>query len=124
MNKITKEECEKFLKDPTTNPKTGKRMMKNKGPYLRYKQLCEQKEESKMDSKPISNKLTTKDCDEFKANPTKHPITKKRLIPGKKPYNNVVQECETLQTIHGILDSMNPTMLNVLRNQLIYCFTH
>jgi hypothetical protein len=34
--------CEKFLQDPTTNPVTGTRLIKDKGPYNRYVELCQQ----------------------------------------------------------------------------------
>jgi hypothetical protein len=34
--------CKNFLLDPTTNPRTGARLIKNKGPYNNYFKLCQQ----------------------------------------------------------------------------------
>lgn len=37
---ITIEECRQWLANPTVNPKTGKRMQINRGPFMEYVEAC------------------------------------------------------------------------------------
>jgi hypothetical protein len=120
--------CEKFLQDPTTNPRTGTRLIKDKGPYNNYVKLCHQFGlADDINSSTKSTKAPEKSQTKISIT-TKTPIKASTLIPIKSltrttetpikastmiPIKNLTQ---TTMTSANQIHNLTPTSLNMNKN--------
>ena len=104
-NKYTKEECDKWKLNKLKNPITNRTIQEGKPAYNDLKKHCidkpkspiaiEKKDKSKS---PIviakkDNKYTKEECDKWKLNKLKNPITNRTIQEGKPAYNDLKKHC-------------------------------
>jgi hypothetical protein len=99
MEKLTKEDCEKWKNNPLKNPLTSRAIQEGKGVYNQLKALCDKllisspKKEKQIDEKKQEEKET--DCEQWRKNKTINPQTGKKLIKGKGPYKSWEEKCQS-----------------------------
>jgi hypothetical protein len=104
---LTKEDCEKFKKNPKKNPITNYKIASNSLIYKLIEKKCKELLPSpinkqhispaKTKTKPILNrKLTLADCLYWKDNPKKNPISKYTLADNSKILKDIAAQCNPL----------------------------
>jgi hypothetical protein len=112
--KYTKKQCDEWIANKLVNPKTNKKIQKDKSVYNDLKKHCigkskskspiveviKDKVKSKSKSKSKSplvvetkGKYTKKQCDDWIANKLVNPITKRKIQQGKPVYNDLNKHC-------------------------------
>ena len=106
-NKYTKEECDKWKLNKLKNPITNRTIQEGKPAYNDLKKHCtdkspipivivKKKDKSKSPKVVVENKgkYTKEECDKWKLNKLKNPITNRTIQEGKPVYNDLKKHCE------------------------------
>ena len=115
-NKFTSEDCEKWRKSPTVNPRTGGKLYKNAGVYKELTKQCSQEEVNPPPPAPVKStakkvtkpsakgppvnppsqngEYTKEDCQKWRKNKLVNPKSGRAIQENKVVYNKIKKECE------------------------------